>query len=366
MTTASIFQFPGRAPAKGPWANQDLAEIYRVVDQFGRQGLVLEPSSGLSDEGDPWFALEDVTSGEALIHIARVDGMHVVIVLDGDSWQATRLRDAIDAMMAEAGSVLANAGTGAEEDGGTDDAFGGFLRVVSAVMAVLSTDVILDAVRSPAMAAGIDADGDLSLGDVSTIADLTIDLPAASVPVSTQAKQADRSIDTRMVQEAQSPAKPVDGDDVAADALAVWTMRGQLPEESGNQGPALPTAPVIDHIDLRAGMDRLLAEPTTKAPATASGMGEALHMVNLAASATPLQATDKADTFFIQMTGDRKDVSLTIVGFERGVDSVVVETGTVSSTSSAIVFDPALLRLASTLTVIGQPPSGDSLGPGGA
>ncbi|MFM2043669.1 MAG: hypothetical protein RLY86_2245 [Pseudomonadota bacterium] len=366
MTTASIFQFPGRAPAKGPWASQDLAEIYRVVDQFGRQGLVLEPSSGLSDEGDPWFALEDVTSGEALIHIARVDGMHVVIVLDGDSWQAARLRDAIDSMMAEAGSVLATSGVEAEEEGGADDAFGGFLRVVSAVMAVLSTDVILDAIRSPAMASGAQEGGDLSLGDVSTIADLRMDLPDTAVAVTATVKKADRSADAQMVQEARSPARSDDGDDVAADALAVWTMRGQLPEESGNQGPTLATAPVIDHIDLRAGMDRMLAEPTTKVPAIASGMGEALHLVNLAAAGTPLQATDKADTFFIQMTGDRKDVSLTIVGFERGVDSVVVETGTVSSTSSAIFFDPALLRLASTLTVIGQPPSGDSLGPGGA
>lgn len=151
--TADICSFPPRSGgAGGSWSNQDLADIYRCIDQFAQHGLVLEAASGLSDEGDPWFALEDVHSGEAMVHIARLDGFYVVAVLDGDAWEAADLRAALDEVLAS-GPLEPGADPEPASAPSGGNPLGSFLRVVSTMMACFTADLILQAVHSTARAA---------------------------------------------------------------------------------------------------------------------------------------------------------------------------------------------------------------------
>lgn len=67
-----------RLPSTKGWSNQDLGELYRVEGALLRAGLRIETESGVSDEGDPWFAFCHGDNGELIIHFARIDGRYVV------------------------------------------------------------------------------------------------------------------------------------------------------------------------------------------------------------------------------------------------------------------------------------------------
>lgn len=67
-----------RPPSKKGWSNQDLGELYRVEGALLQAGLRIETESGVSDEGDPWFAFCHGDNGELIIHFARIDGCYVV------------------------------------------------------------------------------------------------------------------------------------------------------------------------------------------------------------------------------------------------------------------------------------------------
>ena len=41
-------------------------------------GLRVETDSGVTDEGEPWFAFFDIDSGEVVAHFARISGTYVV------------------------------------------------------------------------------------------------------------------------------------------------------------------------------------------------------------------------------------------------------------------------------------------------
>lgn len=68
-----------RPPSKKGWSNQDLGELYRVEGALLQAGLRIETESGVSDEGDPWFAFCHGDNGELIIHFARIDGYYVVV-----------------------------------------------------------------------------------------------------------------------------------------------------------------------------------------------------------------------------------------------------------------------------------------------
>lgn len=71
---ASILAFPHRKDTARDWTNEELAELYRVVDILGRAGVEVEIEMGLSDEGDPWLVMCRAETGDVLAHFARIDG----------------------------------------------------------------------------------------------------------------------------------------------------------------------------------------------------------------------------------------------------------------------------------------------------
>lgn len=75
---AAVLQFRRKAAPAG-WANDELAEFYRIVDVMGRAGLAISVDVGVSDEGEPWVAFVREDSGDVLAHIARIDGWIVAV-----------------------------------------------------------------------------------------------------------------------------------------------------------------------------------------------------------------------------------------------------------------------------------------------
>jgi hypothetical protein len=66
-----------RAHRQG-WSSHELAHFHRVFDALWEAGLSLETDSGVTDEGEPWFVFCDVTSGEVVVHFARISGQCAV------------------------------------------------------------------------------------------------------------------------------------------------------------------------------------------------------------------------------------------------------------------------------------------------
>ena len=76
--SAQVFAFARRAPKSTDWAQQELAEFYRVEGALVRAGVGIETCRGVTDEGDPWFAFCRADNGDVFVHIARIDGEYVV------------------------------------------------------------------------------------------------------------------------------------------------------------------------------------------------------------------------------------------------------------------------------------------------
>src|SRR5690554_6887190 len=54
--TMKIAQFPSVRPRRGTdWANEDLAQFYRVEASLIQAGISVETDRGVTDEGEPWF-----------------------------------------------------------------------------------------------------------------------------------------------------------------------------------------------------------------------------------------------------------------------------------------------------------------------
>jgi hypothetical protein len=98
--TASVFAFPSRAKGPQPWTNDELAELYRVVEILGRAGLAVETDMGLSDEGDPWFVFCRGDSGDVIAHFARIDGQFVAASIAVDeTYKGANFRQIVDQMV---------------------------------------------------------------------------------------------------------------------------------------------------------------------------------------------------------------------------------------------------------------------------
>ena len=70
-----VVSFAEHKPKYRNWTNDELAELYRVEHALVQAGIALETISGISDEGDPWFAFCR-SQGEVLVHITRYDGLY--------------------------------------------------------------------------------------------------------------------------------------------------------------------------------------------------------------------------------------------------------------------------------------------------
>ncbi|MFZ5931803.1 MAG: hypothetical protein ACOY15_11390 [Pseudomonadota bacterium] len=75
---AAILAF--RHPHKDQnWTNEELAELFRVVDILSRAGVAIDTDMGLSDEGEPWFAFCRADTGDVIVHFSRIDGQFVAV-----------------------------------------------------------------------------------------------------------------------------------------------------------------------------------------------------------------------------------------------------------------------------------------------
>lgn len=79
---AQIVSFFQRAPrypvAPLDWAQQEIAEFYRVESALIRAGIRVGTERGMSDEGEPWFVFFRADDGEVVIHFARIDGQYII------------------------------------------------------------------------------------------------------------------------------------------------------------------------------------------------------------------------------------------------------------------------------------------------
>jgi hypothetical protein len=354
---AEIFQFPGRQDAKsGLWSNQERADVYRCLDAFARHGLTLEASSGLSDEGDPWFALEEPMSGDVLVHLARIDGFYAVHVADGEHWRAEDVRAALGKLdfSAIAGLVGEPQVEGSADDG--DDPHEGrtFLRVVSSVVALLAADAIANILQGRAEAA--------------TSASLADDADEGMVA---HAAFAALDFSTLVPQRADKATVQADGlghDEKAAAPLAATQAT------SDHDTPA--AQPATAHKIFAAGDVH-----TDAAPASALGTIKPFAQESLAALTVPapdragaihiaygpeakLTATDRADVFLVLLgpkEGGGGTLHVEIDGLNPSQDILVVEQNDADGTSSGVTVDLSQLQAAgAALTLVGQPaPSHD-------
>ena len=60
------------------WTSDDLAQLHRVAAALRHPARPLEADGGLTDEGEPWFAICHLQSGEVVAHFARIDGSYIV------------------------------------------------------------------------------------------------------------------------------------------------------------------------------------------------------------------------------------------------------------------------------------------------
>lgn len=98
--TASIVAFPRPRPAIRDWTNEELAELYRVVDLLDQAGLRVEPHMGLSDEGEPWFIFCRADTDDVLVHFAYIDGQFIAAspALD-ETYRGANFRQIIDELI---------------------------------------------------------------------------------------------------------------------------------------------------------------------------------------------------------------------------------------------------------------------------
>lgn len=73
----TVVAFPQARARNRDWTQDELAELYRVVDILGRAGVQTFIDMGLSDEGEPWLVVCRSDNGDVLAHFARIDGQFV-------------------------------------------------------------------------------------------------------------------------------------------------------------------------------------------------------------------------------------------------------------------------------------------------
>lgn len=79
-----VLRFIRAVTQTGYWTNQEKAELFRLAEETAAQGSGIETASGVSDNGDPWFIVYEATTGDVLVHVARIGGKFVVHDMSGD------------------------------------------------------------------------------------------------------------------------------------------------------------------------------------------------------------------------------------------------------------------------------------------
>jgi hypothetical protein len=76
VSKSIIYLVDVRAHRQG-WSKHELAHFRRAKNLLRDSGISIETDSGLTDEGDPWFAFYETESGEVFAHFAKIDGKNV-------------------------------------------------------------------------------------------------------------------------------------------------------------------------------------------------------------------------------------------------------------------------------------------------
>lgn len=77
MSESPVFLTTLSARRQG-WSKQELANFHRVLNALWEAGLSIETDSGVSDEGERWFAFCDADASEVVAHFARIGGKYIV------------------------------------------------------------------------------------------------------------------------------------------------------------------------------------------------------------------------------------------------------------------------------------------------
>ncbi|OYW99486.1 MAG: hypothetical protein B7Z14_11830 [Bosea sp. 32-68-6] len=98
---------------KPDWTQQELAELYRVRDRLIQSGIAVSVDTGLTDECEPWAVFVHSETGEAFVHIARLDGDVVVANMTANVvYRGRDFRAITDQMLDAAPLVMPRAGPG--------------------------------------------------------------------------------------------------------------------------------------------------------------------------------------------------------------------------------------------------------------
>lgn len=76
-----LFFSPKKRAAAEPqdWSQQELAEVYRVLDLLQRAGIRVDLDRGVTDKNEPWCVFFDPTGDDIFLHIARLNGEYVLV-----------------------------------------------------------------------------------------------------------------------------------------------------------------------------------------------------------------------------------------------------------------------------------------------
>lgn len=72
--TAKLLSFTQQ---RGGWGNVEMAQFARIQRLLENVGLHIDVEHGITDEGDPWCVFCSNTTGEVIIHAARMDGLYM-------------------------------------------------------------------------------------------------------------------------------------------------------------------------------------------------------------------------------------------------------------------------------------------------
>jgi len=101
--------------AAGPWTQAERIELARLAAAITRDGRAgYDVASGRGDGGEPWFAISMPTSGETVLHVARIGGRFIVHhVADDLAEEGHDLRALVRRAMRDVGDNLGGIGPGA-------------------------------------------------------------------------------------------------------------------------------------------------------------------------------------------------------------------------------------------------------------
>jgi hypothetical protein len=74
---ASVVHLIGVRGNLGDWTEDDLAHLRRAAGALRCLEHSLDTDGGLTDEGEPWFAVYHTMSGEVVAHFARISGRYI-------------------------------------------------------------------------------------------------------------------------------------------------------------------------------------------------------------------------------------------------------------------------------------------------